>query len=111
MKTVGLAPEKIPAAQVEVWDNRPDAPGAKVVRKAPLDVNGRAEIEAPVTATIRLLLPDGRKRDVRFFDASGVSRIADTLSKGAEKEAPLLRWETYEEVLRRCRHVDVEFSF
>ena len=32
------------SAKVEVWDNRPDAPGAKAVRTAPLDANGRAGV-------------------------------------------------------------------
>ena len=64
-----------------------------------------------MTATIRLILADGRRRDIRFFDASGVSKIADALSRGAEKVAPLLRWETYDDVLRRCRNVNVEFPF
>jgi hypothetical protein len=108
---VGLPAEQRHRAKVEVWDNRPDAPGAKVVGTTPLDPAGRAEVNAPVTATIRLILADGRTRDRRFFDASGVSRISDRLSLGAEKDAPLLRWETYTDVLRRCRDVTVEFRF
>ena len=111
VKVVGLSAEQRHGTKVEVWDNRPDAPGAKVVRTTPLDPDGRAEVNAPVTATIRLILADGRRRDVRFFDASGVSKISDALSQGAEKDAPLLRWNTYDEILNRCRNVLVEFSF
>lgn len=111
VKAVGLSAEQRQGARLEVWDNRPDAPRAKVVRIARLDPDGRAELDAPVTATIRLVLADGRHRDVRFFDASGVSRVADALSKGAEKDAPLLRWETYADVLRKCRNVAVDFAF
>jgi hypothetical protein len=111
VKVVGLSAEQRNDAKVEVWDNRPDAPGAKVVRTVSLDPAGRAEVNAPVTATIRLILTDGRRRDIRFFDASGVSKISDALSQGAEKDAPLLRWETYAEVLRRCRNVAVDFKF
>jgi hypothetical protein len=110
-KVIGLPAADRNGAMLEVWDNRPDAPGAKVVRTSPLDADGRGEVDAPVTATIRLILADGRKRDVRFFDASGVSNISDFLSKGAEKDAPLLRWETYADVLRRCRNVTVDFKF
>jgi len=111
VKVVGLSAEQRHGAKVEVWDNRPDAPGAKVVRTSPLDPAGRAEVDAPVTATIRLVLADGRQRDIRFFDASGVSKISDALSRGAEKDAPLLRWETYADVLRHCRNVTVDFEF
>jgi hypothetical protein len=111
VKVVGLSAEHRRGAKVEVWDNRPDAPGARVVQSAPLDPDGRAEVDAPVTATIRLILADGRRRDMRFFDASGVSKISDALSLGAEKDAPLLRWETYADVLRRCCNVNVEFPF
>jgi hypothetical protein len=46
-----------------------------------------------------------------FITTSGVRAIADSLSEGAEKDAPLLRWDTYDEVLKRCRDVAVEFSF
>ncbi|MDR3635638.1 MAG: CehA/McbA family metallohydrolase [Isosphaeraceae bacterium] len=111
VNVVGLSAEQRRDAKVEVWDNRPDAPGAKVVRTAPLDPTGPTEVDAPVTATIRLVLADGRQRDVRFFDVSGVSKVVDVLSQGAEKDAPLLRWETYADVLRRCRNVTVEFKF
>ena len=111
VKVVGLTAEQRRGAKVEVWDNRPDAPGAEVVRTTPLDPDSRAEVDAPMTATIRLTLADGRRRDTRFFDASGVSKISDMLSQGAEKDAPLLRWETYADILRRCRNVTVEFAF
>jgi hypothetical protein len=108
---VGLSAPERDGAKLEVWDNRPDAPGAKVVHTSFLDADGRAKVDAPVTATIRLIVADGRRRDIRLFEASGVSKISDSLSKGAQKEAPLLRWETYADVLRRCRNVTVDFKF
>jgi len=107
----GLKPHELHSASVEVWDNRPDAPAAKRIDSLPLDDHGHAQAHAPVTATIRLVLADGRHRDIRFYDASGVSAIADAISRGAEKDAPLLRWDTYDDILRRCRNVNVDFRF
>ncbi len=107
----GLTPDALRGARIEVWDNRPDAPGARATETIALGHDGRAQVDAPMTATVRILLADGRRRDVRIFDASGASAIADRISKGAEKEAPLLRWETYEEVLRRCRAVTIDVRF
>ncbi len=111
VNVAGLQPTELKGASVEVWNNWPTAPGAKVLRALAVASDGKAATDAPVIATIRLVLADGRHRDVRLYDASGVGEILETISKGAEKEAPLLRWDTYTDVLQRCRNVSVDFRF
>jgi hypothetical protein len=63
------------------------------------------EVDAPVTAVIRIELADGRRFDTRLSEVSGVKAM---LEDG--KAAPL-DWSIYEEVLRRCRRVSIESRF
>lgn len=60
------------------------------------------EVEAPVTARVRVEVGDGRRVELRLPEATGVRALLE------DKADALLDWPLYQEVLRRCRHVTVE---
>jgi hypothetical protein len=84
-----------------VWPVSPSLPGARLIRAVEMDGNS-VELDAPVTALVRVDFGDGRRFDARLPEATGVGTLL---------EAPgqtLLDWSLYEEVLRRCRRVVIE---
>jgi hypothetical protein len=105
LQVTGIPAAELGKAALEVWDNWPEAPGAARLSREPLKT--QVELEAPVTATLVIRLADGREKRIRLYEASRAKDAIEAIASGQEREQPLLRWETYEEVLRRCRNINL----
>lgn len=102
---------QLQGAMVEIWDNNPEAPGSEVLGRHPVPASLSLAFTAPPTATLRVRLPDGGQKDVRLYDASGIHPLMEKLAQGEERDEPLLRWQTYEEVRQMCAKVTVRVTF
>jgi hypothetical protein len=99
-----IASQQQAGAVASIFDFSPGLNFAKRIQEIEMERN-ELEVDAPVTAVVRIELADGRRIDTRLHDASGVRSLLEDL-----KAAPL-EWSVYEEVLRRCRRVSVESRF
>jgi hypothetical protein len=106
----GLTPSQAEGAMVEVWDAQPGIANAKKLRELPLQKTG-VELDAAITASIVIRTPDGRRKDVSLYDATGIHQVITRILTGAEAERPLRDWSTYKEVLERCQRAKVEVAF
>ena len=98
-----LASQQQAGALVTIWDRSPALPGAQRLHQVEMERN-ELELDAPVTAVVRIELADGRRIDTSLFEATGVPAVL------AGATAPLA-WPVFEEVLRRCRQVSLESRF
>ncbi len=98
-----IASQQQAGALATIFDFSPAVPGAKRLQEVEMERN-ELEVDAPVTAVVRIELADGRRIDTRLFDASGVRALLDDAPPNTD-------WALYEEVLRRCRRISMESRF
>jgi hypothetical protein len=105
----GLDAKQQETTLVEIWDGVPGLATARKVTAQTLK-NG-VPFEVPVSASVIVRAPDGRRKDVSLYDAVGMPEVVERIASGAEEDRPMLAWGTYAEVLKRCREARVEVKF
>lgn len=109
LNVTGLGAEELGQTEVEVWDQAPGLVTAKRLSRGPLP-KGKI-ISAPVSATIVLKAPGGRRKEIAVYDALGMAEWIGRIASGTAQERPLLDWQTYEDCLRRCREATAQIEF
>ena len=109
LDVAGLSDRELAGTTVEVWDNPPALITSKQLMRSPL--GKERTLDVPVTATVLVVAPGGRRREVSVYEAIGMAEWIEEVATGAEREQPLLDWASYEDVLRRCRQATAEVSF
>jgi hypothetical protein len=105
----GLDAGDLAEASVEVWDGVPSLVTARRISRVPL--RGNEELDVAVSATVVVSLPDGRRREVSVYDATGMSELIEEIASGSGREKPLLEWKTYEQVLERVQRATAKVAF
>jgi hypothetical protein len=105
----GLNEQDRKGCSVEVWDNVPALVTSRKLSSQPLKEN--MTLKAPVSATLVVRAPGGRSKEISIYDVIGVAEQVERIASGADREQPLLEWETYEEVLNLCRRASVDVQF
>lgn len=105
----GLSADQQKRTVVQVWDMAPELTPARKLSEHQF-ANG-ASFLVPASGTVVVLAPNGQRKEVSIYDATGMPELVKQIASGAQRERPLLDWKTYEEVLRRCREASVELTF
>jgi hypothetical protein len=105
----GLSAADRQASVVEVWDKGPALATSRKVSSHPLTEG--LILRTPVTSVLVVRAGNGQRREISVYDSIGVAATIERIANGAERERPLLNWETYEEVLSQCRHAKYELQF
>ena len=105
----GLTPQRRAKAIIEVWDNVPALVTSRRIAEQPLTED--AVLDVPVSATIVVRTADGMRKEISVYDAIGMPEQIERIASGEERERPLLDWQTYADVLRRCRTARATVSF
>lgn len=102
-----IASQQQAGALASVWSGRPGSAGAKRLAEIEMERN-EVEVDVPVTGVVRVELADGRRIDMRVFEASGVRGLIEEMATNPRRGEALLDWGVYAEVLRRLRRVSFE---
>lgn len=109
LDVTGLDAEQLGKTMLEVWDNTPGLVTSKVISRGPLPQD--KTLTVPVSATLVLQAPGGRRKELAVYDALGMPEWIGKIASGVAKEGPLRDWETYEDCLRRCRQTTAKIAF
>lgn len=109
LEITGVEKQQLAKAVIEIWDGVPTAVTSEKLSSVSYKTD--QPLTVPAAATIVVRLPDGRKQETSVYDAAGIADLVERTASGAEQEQPLLDWQTYEEVLQRCRKATVRIAF
>ena len=105
----GLNESEVEKTMVEIWNNESTLASARKLREQ-LSAPG-GSIIVRITSTLVIRPPGGRRKELSLYDAAGIGEIVERIASGSQRELPLLKWETYQDVMERCRKVTRTCAF
>ncbi len=109
LEVKGLTQDELSQAAIEVWDNVSALVTSKKLTVMPL--KGNESLEVPISASIVIRLPEGRMQEASLYDVIGMPEAIEKIASGIEREEPLLRWSTYDALLKKSRQATVRVNF
>jgi hypothetical protein len=109
LSVTGLSLQEQERAIVEIWDNLPGLTTSRKLEERSLSKG--PTFDAPVSGTVLVKTADGRRKIMSLYDATGMREHVERIAAGVDRERPLLDWNTYEAVLKRCKTAKIDIAF